>query len=68
VLFQTILMLFYTVYNNIGVAYKKQKQYKKALKWFEKALKIDPKNESYLKNINAMKKNKGFFAKLFTKK
>ena len=56
------------VYNNIGVAYKKQKQYKKALKWFEKALKIEPKNESYLKNINAIKKDKGFFTKLFGRK
>ena len=60
-------------YFNIGVSYKLQQEYKKALPYYEEALKLKPDNEKYQRAVNFAKKqinsdDKGLLSKLFWKK
>lgn len=53
-------------YNFIGKIYFEKEEFKKAVKAFKEALKLEPQNETYKANIKLAKQNiKGFFYKLF---
>ncbi len=47
------------VYNNIAIAYEKMGKFDLALKYYNKALKIEPSNEYVKTNLLKLEKNMG---------